>query len=106
MQQKRQRIVRRMSSRNVGVGARRRGIAVADRQQAMGDRMPAAGVTPFATATPDTFRRAPQSAQHRPYHHGRDDDDAEPQRKYRQRGHETRAAPRQRYVAGLLGNPG
>ena len=78
---------------------------MADRQQALRDRMPAAGVTPFAPAFADPPRRTPQAAQDRPQHHGRDDDDAEPQREDRQRGFDAPAAPRQHDLAGLIGNP-
>ena len=78
---------------------------MADRQQALRDRMPAAGVTPFAPAFADPSRRAPQAAQDRPQHHGRDDDDAEPEHEHRQRCMDFPDAPRQRDIAGLLGNP-
>ena len=93
MQQQGQRIVRRMFARRLGVHASRRGIAVADRQQSLRDRMPAAGLTPFTPAAPHTRRRAPHAAQDRPNHHRRNDDNAQRQHEHRQRGLNAIAAP-------------
>src|SRR6266446_10973236 len=94
-----------MAARNIGMPAGRSGIAMADRKQTVGDGMPAARMTPFAPAAPDLFRRAPERAQDRPRQHRRDDGNAERQREYRQRGLDAPAAPRQRDVTGLIGNP-
>src|SRR4051794_20050640 len=79
---------------------------MSDREQALGDGLPAAGVTPFAAAAPDTSRRAPQPAQDRPQHDRRDDDDARHQHEHRKRGLDAQRAPGQHEVAGLLGYPG
>ena len=105
VQQQRQRIVRGMAARDVGMAAGRGGIAVADRQQSVRDGVAAAGLAAFAPAAPETLRRAPQRAQDRPRQHRRDNGDAERQREYRQRGLDAPAAPRQRDVAALIGNP-
>ncbi len=86
MQQQRQRIVRRMLAGGFGMDAGGGGIAVADREQPLRDRIPAAGLTPFAPAAPHPLRRAPHAAQDRPHHHRRDDDDAQHQHEDRQRG--------------------
>jgi len=47
-QQQRQRIIRSMTARGIGVETRGGGIAVANREQAVGNGMPAAGMTPLA----------------------------------------------------------
>ena len=92
MQQQRQRIVRRMFARGFGVDARGGGIAMADRQQPLRDRMPAAGLTPLAPAAPHACRRAPYATQGRPNHHRRNDDDAQHQHEDRQCGLDAIAA--------------
>ena len=106
VQQQRQRIVRGMAARDIGMAAGGGGIAMADREQPLGDGMAAARLTAFAPAAPETLRRAPQRAQDGPRQHGRDNDDAERQREHRQRGLDAPAAPRQHDVAALIGNPG
>src|SRR5258706_6125889 len=94
-----------MAARDIGVPARGAGIAMADRNEPVADGMAAARVTPLAGPAPELFRRAPQPAQNAPDQHRGDDGDAERQRKYRQRRLNAPAAPRQRDVAGLIGNP-
>ena len=105
MQQQRQRIVRGMATRDIGMQPGSGGIAMADREQPVGDGMAAAGVTAFAPAAPHTFRHAPERAQDGPGQHPRNNGDAERQHEYRQRGFRAPAAPRQRDVAGLIGDP-
>src|SRR6266566_5216191 len=94
-----------MATRDIGMQPRSGGIAMADREQPVSDGMAAAGVPAFAPAAPDTFRHAPERAQDSPPQHPRKHGDAERQREYRQRGLRAPAAPRQRDVAGLIGNP-
>ena len=106
MQQQRQRIVGCMASRHVGMRAGGAGIAMADREQAVGDGVAAARVTPLAPRAAHPLGRPPQPAQDRPGQHRRDDDDAERQHEHRQRRVDSPAAPRQRDIAGLVGNPG
>ena len=65
VQQQRQRIVRGMAARDIGMHAGGGGIAVADREQPVGDGVPAAGAAPFAPVAAEAFRQAPQCAQHR-----------------------------------------
>ena len=50
VQQQRQRIVRGMAARDIGMLAGRGGIAMADRQQPLRDGVPAARMTPLARA--------------------------------------------------------
>src|SRR5207247_5477325 len=94
-----------MATRDIGMQAGSGGIAMANREQPVGDGMAAAGVATFAPAAPDTFRHAPERAQDSPGEHPRNNGHAERQREYRQRGLHAPAAPRQRDVAGLIGNP-
>jgi hypothetical protein len=105
VQQERQRIVGGMASREMRVRARGAGIAVADGQQSMGNGVAAAGMTPLAAGAANPFGRAPQPAQDRPREDRGYYNDAQRQREYRQRGVDPPAAPRQRHVAALLGNP-
>jgi hypothetical protein len=79
---------------------------MADRQQSLRDRMPAAGLTPFAPVLAHTRRRAQHATQDCPRHHGRNDDDAQHQHEDRQRGLDAVAAPGQHDIASLLGDPG
>ena len=74
-----------MAPRDISVGAGRGGIAVADREQPVGDGMAAARMTALAAAAPDVSGRAPQRAHDRPQQDGRDNGDAERQREYRDR---------------------
>ena len=92
-QQQRQRIVRGVTLRIVGMPARGGGIAVADREQALRDGMTAARMTALAPTLAHAVRRAPQPAQDRPEQDGRDHDDAERQHEHRQRGLDAPAAP-------------
>ena len=95
VQQQRQRIVRGVAARassawRAGGG----GIAMADREQALRDGMPAAGLTPFAPAALRIragVRHSPRRIDHTII--GGDDDDAERQREHRQRGLDAPAAP-------------
>ena len=57
MQQQRQRIVAGMAARDIGMRAGRGRIAMADREQPVGDGMPAARLTAFAPAAPDSLRQ-------------------------------------------------
>ena len=93
MQQHRQRIAARMPPRRVGVLAGGGRIAMADREQALGDGMAAARMAAFAPGVPDPRRRAPQRGQDRPRKHRRDDDDAQYKREHRQRGRNPPATP-------------
>jgi hypothetical protein len=60
VQQQRQRIVPGMPPRGIGVLAGGCRIAMADREQSLGDGMPAARMAAFAPAAADPIRRAPQ----------------------------------------------
>ena len=93
VQQQRQRIVAGVFARDISMGAGGGGIAMADREQAVGDGVAAAGVTPLTARAADLFRRAPQRAQQAPHQDGGDDDDAEQQHEFRQRGVGAPAVP-------------
>ena len=93
VQQQRQRIIRGMAARDIGMPARGGGIAVADREQALRDGVSAPRATPFARASADPFRQPPQRAQDAPRQHRRDDRNAERQREHRQRGMNAPAVP-------------
>src|SRR5450631_2347106 len=79
---------------------------MADREQPVGDGMPAPRQTAFAPVALDTFRRAPERKQYRPGKNRRDNDNAEQQHEYGQRGSSAPAAPRHHDLAGLIGHPG
>ena len=64
MQQQCQRIVRGMAAGDIGMGAGGGGIAVADREQSLGDRVTAARLAPLAPVFADPSRHAPEPAQH------------------------------------------
>ncbi len=57
MQQQRQRIVAGMAARDIGMRPGRGSIAMADREQPVGDGVPAPRQTAFAPAAPDSFRQ-------------------------------------------------
>ena len=81
VQQQRQRIIRGMTPRDVGMQARGGGIAMADREQSLRDRMPAAGMTPFAAMALETFWQPPERKQYRPGQNRRDNNNADQDRK-------------------------
>jgi hypothetical protein len=93
VQQQRQRIVRGMAARDIGMHAGGGGIAVADREQPVGDGVPAADTAPFVPTAAKAFRHAPQCAQHAPRQYRCDDGNAERQCEYRQRGMDAPATP-------------
>ena len=64
VQQQRQRIVAGEPSRDFGMLAGGGGIAMADREQAVGDGVPAARMAALAAAAADTAGHAQQPAQH------------------------------------------
>ncbi len=105
VQQQRQRIVSGMTPRDVGMGAGGAGIAVADREQSLGDGVPAPRMTPLAPRAAYPGRRAPEPAQDRPRQHGGDDDHAEGEYELRQRSFDPPAVPRQHHSAALFGDP-
>jgi hypothetical protein len=94
-----------MAARDIGMRARGRRIAVADRQQSLRDRVPAARMAPLAASRSNFLRQPPQRAQDTPRDHSVDDDDAERQRKDRQRGMHPPVVPGQREFARLIGDP-
>jgi hypothetical protein len=61
-----------MTPRRVRVPAGKRGVAVADRKQAMGDGVAAARVTLLATAAAHPSRRTPDRRQDAPEQNDRD----------------------------------
>ncbi len=86
VQQQRQRILRGMAARDFGMAAGRSGIAMADREQALGDGMPAArddAVRGGGAGSVRACATARATGVHS--HHRRDDGNAERQREYRQR---------------------
>ena len=83
-------------------GGGRRGIAVADRQQFVGDGVTAAGVTAFTPCARDPLRRAPDPAQDRPRQHAATT--VTPSARIPAAGFDPPAARRQHHVAGLIGN--
>jgi len=105
MQQQRKGILARKAARTFGIRARRRGIAVTDREQALGNGVPPARMTALAPRPPHPFRCLPHHAQEAPHDHRHHDDDAQRHRKDRQRGRDAIAAPGQRDLAGLIGDP-
>ena len=105
VQQQRQRIVRGMAPRDVGVRAGGAGIAVADREQPLRDGVPAPRMTPLVARAANPLRGAPEPAQDRPGQHRRDDDHAEREHEHRQRCMDFPNAPRQRDIAALVGDP-
>src|SRR5579871_6226432 len=95
-----------MAARGCGVQARGGRIAMADREQAMGDRVPAAGVTAFAAHFAHSFRQSPQRAKQAPREHCRDDRDQKSNRKLQQRDMRPPAVPWEQDFARLIGEPG
>src|SRR6185437_970384 len=105
VQQQRQRILRRVTPRRFGMGAGGGGIALADREQALRDGMPAARDAFFAAMPADVSRRAPQRAQQIPDDHRRDDGNAEQQREGRHARRGAPGPPCHHDIAGLVGDP-
>src|SRR3954471_17645390 len=95
-----------MPPSGVGVPAGKAGVAMADREQALGDGVTAARVTLLVAAATHPARRTPDRAQQAPGEYCGDRDDAERQRKHRYRRLGAQSTPVDDDVAGLIGNPG
>jgi hypothetical protein len=105
-QHQHQRILRGMPFRDAGMAARRLLIAGADRDQPLGDRIAAAGFAARPGRESHPPRQAPERAEHGPEQHQRGDGETEAEHGDRQGGADPPAAPHQRDVAALVGDPG
>src|ERR1700735_141789 len=86
VQQQRKRIIRSMTARDIGMLPGGRGIAMADREQSLCDRVSAPRAPSLVPVAPDTSRHAPERQQYRPGQNRQDNNDADQQHEYRQRG--------------------
>ena len=95
-----------MPPRRLGVTAGERGIAMTDREQAVGDGLAAARVALLVTAPAHASRRAPDRGEDAPEQNDRHGEYAEKKHKHRNGRRRSPAAPGQHDLAGLIGNPG
>src|SRR5579872_1398577 len=95
-----------MAARGCGVQARGGRIAMADREQAVGDRVPPAGMTAFAARFANSLRQSPERAKQAPREHRRDDRNQKSNRKLQQSDMRPPAVPREQDFARLIGQPG
>jgi hypothetical protein len=78
---------------------------MADCEQPLRDRIPAARMTPLAAGFADFLRQPTQETQHAPGNHRGDNGAAKPNREFQQREMRSSTIPWERDIARLIGKP-